>query len=112
MVVMVLIAPAFPLIGGVGGVGGATVYGGGAIAMTLNSRLPTSIAHIFDDRWNICHDFDGLIAALFISGNTEIADSALRRHPLTKNPVQDTHRYQDNRDFQFRKDVKKGSFIY
>jgi hypothetical protein len=28
MVVMVVIAPAFPLNGGIGGVGGATVYGG------------------------------------------------------------------------------------
>jgi hypothetical protein len=59
LVVMVVIAPAFPLIGGVGGVGGATVYGGGAIAVTLNSRLPTSIAHIFDPMSNICHDFGG-----------------------------------------------------
>jgi hypothetical protein len=50
MVLLVVIAPTFPLIGGIGGVGGA-------IAMTLNSRLPTSIAQIFGQVWNICHDF-------------------------------------------------------
>jgi hypothetical protein len=32
MVVMVVIAPAFPLIGGIGGVGGGERYGGGSRA--------------------------------------------------------------------------------
>jgi hypothetical protein len=55
MVVMVVIAPAFPRIGGVG-VGPCNGGGQSVPRLATCYSSLTSIAHLFDDGWNICLD--------------------------------------------------------